>query len=291
MRVTGVFVYPIKSCRGFGVDSAEVTAKGFVGDRGFGDWAKPTAVYGDREFMLIDEHGKFVTQRQYPGLARIEVKVAGNELILAAEGVNLDFLRFQPNLSGREVRVEIWRDRTTAIDQGDEVAKWFQAALNVSRNFRLVRQSPDYLRPIDPQFATAENQPVSFADGYPFLLIGTASLTDLNDKLAAKYQENFSALPMNRFRPNLVVETDTAFVEDQWQVIQIGEIKFRVVKSCSRCIVTTTNQVTGERNQLKEPLLTLSSYRQFSGGIMFGQNLIPEQTGIVNVGDEVQVLE
>ncbi|MEC4893057.1 MAG: MOSC N-terminal beta barrel domain-containing protein [Oscillatoria sp. PMC 1051.18] len=276
MRVTGVFVYPIKSCRGIRVDSAEVTAKGFV---------------GDREFMIVDEQGKFVTQRKYPRLATIEVKVAENELILSADGVNLDCLRFQPSLSGREIRVEIWRDRTTAIDQGDKVAKWFQAALNVSQDFRLVRQSPRYLRPISPQFATAENQPVSFADGYPFLLIGTASLTDLNNKLAAKYEDGFQALPMNRFRPNLVVETDEAFVEDKWKVIQVGKIKFSVVKPCSRCVITTTNQVTGERNKLKEPLLTLSSYRQFSGGIMFGQNVIPEQIGIVNLGDEVQVLQ
>ncbi|NET90076.1 MAG: MOSC domain-containing protein [Kamptonema sp. SIO1D9] len=281
MRVTGVFVYPIKSCRGIRVDWAEVTAKGFVGDWGL----------GDREFMLIDEKGKFVTQRQYPSLATIEVKVAGNELILSADGVNLDFLTFQPSLSGREIRVEIWRDRTTAIDQGDEVAKWFQAALNVSQDFRLVRQSPRYLRPINPQFATAENQPVSFADGYPFLLIGTASLADLNNKLAAKYQDDFQPLPMNRFRPNLVVETDEAFVEDKWKVMQINDIKFSIVKPCSRCVITTTDQVTGERNKLKEPLLTLSSYRQFSGGIMFGQNVIPEQIGTVNLGDEVQVLQ
>lgn len=286
MRVTGVFVYPIKSCRGIRVDSAEVTAKGFVGD-----WAKPSAVYGDREFMIVDENGKFVTQRQYPSLATIEVKVAVNELILSSEAANLDFLRFQPSLSGREIEVEIWRDRTTAIDQGDEVAKWFQAALNVSQDFRLVRQSPRYLRPINPQFATAENQSVSFADGYPFLLIGTASLNDLNNKLAAKYEDDFQPLPMNRFRPNLVVETDEAFVEDKWKVMQINDIKFSVVKPCSRCVITTTDQVTGERNKLKEPLLTLSSYRQFSGGIMFGQNVIPEQTGIVNVGDKVQVLQ
>lgn len=272
MIVQNLFIYPIKSCGGIEVNQVSVEAKGF---------------YGDREFMLVDYQGKFITQRQAPKLAIVEARFQNNLLELRAE--NTKAISFEPTFNGRDIEVEIWRDRTVGIDQGDEVAHWFQSALGLN-GCRLVRQSPKYIRTIDPFYAESEDKPVSFADGYPCLLVGTASLMQLNEKLIAAYGDESIAINMNRFRPNLVVETTEPFVEDNWKQLKIGGLRFANVKPCSRCIITTTDQVTGERNHLQEPLKTLVSFRHFQGGVMFGENLIPLNTGEIRVGDIIEVL-
>jgi len=277
IKVTDLFIYPIKSCQGIQVEEAEVTPKGFT-------W--------DREFMLIDKNGKFLTQRQYPNLATIKVKVSDEMIFLTNK--NLENFSFQPTLTGKEIVVEIWRDNTKAIDQGDEVAEWFQTALELKseQKCRLVRQSSKDVRPIDPQYSLTENQPVSFADGYPFLLTAEASLRELNERIKENSVEENETIPMNRFRPNIVVSTSEPFMEGKWKLIQIGTVKFALVKPCSRCIVTTTNQITGLRNKGGEPLKTLSTFRQFGKqGIMFGENMISLNAGVVRMGDEIQIIQ
>ncbi|MGK7874232.1 MAG: MOSC domain-containing protein [Xenococcaceae cyanobacterium] len=279
MIVSEIFIYPIKSCQGIKLELAEVTPKGFA-------W--------DREFMLVDRKGKFLTQRQYPNLARIQVQISGDIISLSAGDTNLKPLIFKSTLTGLEIEVDIWRDQTIAIDQGDEVAEWFQRALqlNLEQKCRLVRQSPKYIRPIDKKYAVREDEPVSFADGYPFLITSTASLVELNRRIREFHKDNNQEVPMNRFRPNIVVNTSEPFIEGEWKLISIGGVKFAVVKPCSRCIITTTDQFTGKRNNLREPLRTLSTFRQFSNrDIMFGENMIPRTTGVVRVGDKVQILE
>jgi uncharacterized protein YcbX len=136
------------------------------------------------------------------------------------------------------------------------------------------------LRPIKSRYQV-NNEQVSFADGFPFLLISDASLADLNQRLE-------QPVPMNRFRPNLVVSGCEAFAEDGWQSIRIGSIGFRVVKPCDRCVITTVDQTQGIRG--KEPLLTLAQYRRWDGKIWFGQNLIHEQLGMLKVGDSVEII-
>ena len=277
MIVSELYVYPIKSCQGIKLKQAEVTSKGFL-------W--------DRELMVVTRRGKFLTQRQFPQLAKAQITLDGDRISLSTEDNSLEILTFTPSLEGAEIAVEIWRDNTVAIDQGDEVAAWFHRLLELDKNkeCRLVRQSA--IRNIRHKLSFKEENPVSFADGYPFLLTATASLAELNRRLVETYEEAAPTIPMNHFRPNIVVETATAFEEDNWKVIQLGDIKFAVVKPCSRCIITTIDQKKGTKNPLKEPLRTLGSFRQFGDqGVMFGENMVPYSEGILKVGDKLEILE
>lgn len=277
MKIIGIFIHPIKSCQRIALNEAEVTPKGFL---------------GDRELMLVDQNHKFMTQRQYPQMAKIQVKQEDKKLILSIDTDRITPFILNQKLIGNSLDVKIWRDQTLAIDQGDEVAQWFQSALQLppDQTCRLVRQSPNYPRRVNPKYAVQQTDQVSFADGYPFLLTNTASLAELNQRIESNYYQNSQKIPMIRFRPNLVIETHQPFIEDTWKAVQIGDIKFAVVKPCDRCNITTTDQLTGERNQFKEPLKTLSTFRQQPGGIMFGQNLIPQNTGYIRIYDEVKIL-
>ena len=278
MIVSELSIYPFKSCQGIKLKRAEVTPKGFV---------------GDREFMLVTQKGKFLTQRQFPQLARVRVQISDERVSLSTVDSQIKQLTFQPTLTGTEIEVEIWGDRTLAIDQGDEVAEWFQAFLELDnqKKCRLVRQSPQYIRPINRKYTTLTQSSVSFADSYPYLLTATASLKELNHRIREMETQNSHPVSMDRFRPNIVVETQQSFVEGNWKSIQIGEVKFILVKPCSRCIITTTNQETGKTNQSREPLRTLGTFRQFGAqGVLFGEYMIPQNTGVIQVGDTVKVL-
>ncbi|MEM8640603.1 MAG: MOSC N-terminal beta barrel domain-containing protein [Cyanobacteria bacterium P01_G01_bin.54] len=273
LAVAELWVYPIKGCRGVSLEQAELT---------------PTGLQYDRQWMIVNETGKFITQRELPQLAQIAVTWDTQALTLAVEDalapcvVPLDY-------AGDEQAVQVWRSHTTAIDQGDAAAAWLSQCLG--RSVRLVRQSPHYIRPINPEYAGADNVPVSFADGYPVLVTNTASLADLNERLAQKYGDRTHNIPMNRFRPNLVVASDAPFAEDDWSALQIGAVELALVKACDRCIVTTTDQQRGTRSPDQEPLKTLATFRTRRGqGILFGENGIPKQLGWVQVGDGVRAI-
>ena len=276
MLITKIFIYPVKSCQGISLEEAEVTSKG---------------LFLDREFMIVNNSGKFITQRQFSNLATIEIKIdQDNNLILSQNQSNTNSFTLIPKTEGNKISVEIWRDQTIAIDQGDEVANWLKSALKIDDNIRLVKQSSQYIRAIDPQYSLSDNAPVSFADGYPLLLTNTASLNQINNKIKEQYQNNNNVALMEQFRPNVVVETQQPFAEDYWRNIDIGNLKFCNVKPCTRCIITTTNQSTGIRNSLQEPLKTLSKFRNFKNiGILFGVNLIPQTLGKIKVGDELKI--
>lgn len=274
MIVSELNIYPIKSCRGISKDQAEISQKGFL-------W--------DREFMLVNPAGKFFTQRQYPQLATVKVEIQDNQITLSSLDQSLESITFSPTLIGKEIKVEIWRDRTVAIVQEERVSQWFTTFLNTP--CYLVRQSPDYVRPIDENYAQSHNLPVSFADGFPFLITNTASLTELNRRLKETYNNEAQTIPMNRFRPNIVIQTEEPFIETKWKIIRIGEIQFSLVKPCTRCIITTTDQITGYRNSLQEPLKTLGTFRKSTQGIMFGENMIPLNLGVIRVGDAIEILE
>ncbi|NJK99347.1 MAG: MOSC domain-containing protein [Spirulinaceae cyanobacterium SM2_1_0] len=276
MQVVELAIYPIKSCRGILLAEAAIA---------------PTGFERDREFIITDAEGQFLTQRQLPQLAQIEVRCSGEDLILAAPAVSLKPLTLTPTLTGLEHPVQIFRDRTTAIDQGDAAAQWLQQALQLDTPVRLLRQTPKYVRPIDPHYATQPQQPVSFADGYPFLITNTASLADLNHRLQATYPQETLAVPMNRFRPNIAIASDIPFAEDEWQAVRIGEIIFDTVKPCERCVIPTTDQRSGQRSPLGEPLKTLASFRKVpQRGVLFGVNAIARCTGVIHVGDPVEVI-
>lgn len=271
MRLDDLLFYPIKSCRGTSLDRARVGPRGIEGDRGW---------------MVVTPEGRFLTQRVHPRLALIEPGLGEAELEVRAPGMAV--LRLERWREGPTLDVDIWRDRCHAVDQGDDAAEWFSSFLGT--RVRFVRQSENADRPVDPDFARTPSDQVSLADGFPFLLIGEASLADLNARLA-------ETLPMDRFRPNLVVAGGAPFAEDAWRVIRIGDLVFDVVKPCARCVVTTVDQDTGEKG--KEPLRTLAEFRRdipgappgSSGNVYFGQNLIHRGRGTLTAGTEVEVLE
>ena len=279
MVVSQLCVYPLKSCQGIELQQVQVNLQGFE---------------RDREMMLVSGSGKFLTQRQFPQLAKVKVEIAPETITLKVADGTIAPLVFEPNLNGREMEVEIWRDRTQAIDQGDEVAQWFHRLLNLETDkvCRLVRQSADTTRLLEQKYQGERDISLGFTDNYPVMLTATSSLRELNDRIVEIHQQQKQAIPMNRFRPNIVLNTIEPFIEDTWSIIQIGEIKFTVVKPCSRCIITTVDQHQGSKNTLKEPLNTLGTFRQLSEqGVMFGENMIPQNEGVIRVGDRLKVLE
>ncbi|WP_319421789.1 MOSC domain-containing protein [Pleurocapsa sp. FMAR1] len=279
MIVSQLCIYPLKSCQGIELQQTQVKIKGFL---------------LDREMMLVSGSGKFITQRQFPQLAKVIVKLDENQITLRLSDETLPPLVFTPTLTGSAIEVEIWRDRILAIDQGNEVAQWFHQLLNLElgKVCRLVRQSSQHTRLLDKKYSSDLDNPISFTDNYPLMLTATASLVELNQRIMEIHQQQKEAIPMDRFRPNIVIETMEPFIEDTWSVIQIGEIKFTVAKPCSRCIMTTIDQTSGDKNKLKEPLNTLGTFRQLSEqGVMFGVNMIPQNEGIIQVGDRLRVLE
>jgi uncharacterized protein len=259
LRLSELHIYPIKSARGISLSSARVDIRGLE---------------HDRRWMLVDEQGRFLTQRSIPRMALIRVELSSSHLSVKAEGMNELRLSLRPD-SGDSLHVCVWNDSFDAIDAGNDAASWFTKMLAFP--CRLVFMPDMSERFVNPKYVP-QNTLVSFADGFPFLLISQASLNNLNSRLA-------EPVPMNRFRPNLVIEGCTAYEEDSWASITIGSVRFRVVKPCWRCTVPTVNQETGIR--APEPILTLSSYRTREGKVCFGQNLTRETQGVLTVGDEV----
>jgi len=259
MHISGLFIYPIKSCRGIALDFAEVHDIGLE---------------HDRRFMVVDAANRFLTQRDCPAMARISVSQTATGWALSR--IDMPTIRWDPVQYGAETDVRIWNDTVTVVDQGDAVATWFTAALG--RPCRLVGFAPAIRRRVDPTFAIDADDAVSFADGYPSLLITEASLVDLNSR-------SKEPVPMDRFRPNIVVSGATAWEEDHWGTIRVGTVHMVAVKHCARCVITTTDQKTGDRHV--EPLHTLAVSRQIGHGLIFGQNLIHQSRGVIRIGDTV----
>ena len=279
MIVSELSIYPLKSGRGIKCQQVRVETRGFV---------------GDRDLMLVSGTGKFITQRQFPQLAKVQVEIIGSDFTFKVDDRSIPDLAFTSIATGRRIKVEIWRDRIFAIDQGDRVADWFHQLLNLPSDkvCRLVRQSAESLRFLPKKYSQDGARPLSFADNSPVMLTATASLDELNQRIVEIHQQSSQAISMDRFRPNVVVSTIEPFTEDIWESIQIGEVQFKVAKPCSRCIITTIDQQLGEKTQLKEPLNTLGTFRQFSEqGVMFGVNIIPQNEGTIDRGDRLQVLK
>jgi len=265
VKITEINIYPIKSTRRIALTESEVLPRGLP---------------HDRRWMLIDDEGKFITARQHPTLAVVETHFAGNTLQVSVADRQPLQLPLQPP-ANQTIPVTIWRDQCDAVLAGEQADAWFSEYLGIP--CRLVQMTDDLVRGVDPQFGQPGDE-VSFADGFPLLLLSQASLKDLNSRLD-------EALSMRRFRPNLVVDGEQPYAEDNWQRLRVGEVEFAGVKNCSRCVFTTIDPDTGIKHPGKEPLRTLSSYRRKpEGGVYFGQNLIPRSGGVIRVGDVVEVL-
>ncbi len=256
-----LYIYPIKSARGIRVDAATIT------DRGFSN---------DRRFMVVDPAGEFFTQRAHPQLSQVVVRIERDELVMEAPSAGSLSVPLRPR-SGEHRRVRVWDDHCDAIALGEPSRRFFERVLGTPAE--LVYMPDEVIRPVERGYAP-EGTPVSFADGYPFLLIGQASLDDLNTRLAAP-------VPMNRFRPNLVVEGSAPFAEDSWASFSIGDVVFQPVKLCARCTMVTIDQATGTPG--KEPLATLARYRTQDHKVMFGQNLLHRGSGEIRVGDALSL--
>jgi hypothetical protein len=255
-------VYPVKGCGGIPLEIATLGQRGVPGDRGW---------------MVVDEAGRFISQRTDPRLARIRTRLEPERLVLEAPGLSPLAL---PRVSlGPRVQVTVWDDSGAAVDAGDAAAAWL--GIHLGRPARLVRMDGAFDRRPNPTLAP--EGALSFADAFPVLVISRASLDDLSARLTAPIR-------MNRFRPNLVLDGCGPFEEDRWRRIRMGDAILRLVKPCTRCVATTVEQETAEGGH--EPLRTLATFRRWAGGgVIFGQNAVVEVAGAVRVGAVVEVLE
>lgn len=260
LTLSELVVYPIKSAGGIPADRWEVDSFG---------------LRHDRRWMVVDGRGRLVTQRTHPRLALARPAVAADRLRVTAPGLPPLDLALDPVAAVTTTAV-VWDDACESLWLGEAPARWFSQL--VGAPVSLVYMPDSTVRPADPAFAPAGTR-VSFADGFPFLLLSEESLADLNGRLAAP-------VPMNRFRPNLVIRGGMPFEEDRLGAFAVGDLAFRAVKPCDRCVLTTTDQETAERGV--EPLRTLARYRTRDGQVYFGQNVVHAGTGRLEVGSSLR---
>lgn len=273
MRIHSLHIYPVKSLRGCDVVSVEMDGLGFT---------------GDRRFLVVDENGEFLTQRTIPVMATVSTALSAESLTLAADGRGSISVSRISDPHAPLCPVKVWRDSgLLAEDCGNEVAAWLRGVLGL--RCRLVRIGGRFHRPV-PKEAARTDDLVSFADAAPLLVTSTASLDELNRRIIAKGGE---PVPMNRFRPNLVLEScGEPFAEEAWPALHIGALRLRTAGPSVRCIMTTTDQYSGARGS--EPLRTLAAFRRVAGGnaVCFGVNFIQEsKCGRLCVGDAVEVAD
>ncbi len=260
IHITNLHIYPLKSGAGIAVDQFDL-------DR-FGP-------ENDRRWMVVDTDNALLTQRELVALRLVTATPSANQLTLGAPG--FDDLTIARDDQAPRRTVQVWNDSVEAVDSGDRAAEWLSEFLGQAvrlaymPSWAIRRTSPDY----DPIGAN-----VGFADGYPILVVGQASLGDLNQRLD-------TPLPMNRFRPNVVVTGTSPYEEDRWLRFTSNGVSFDAVKPCARCAITTTDQVTGERAQ--EPLRTLATFRKLGSGVMFGMNVVHRGPGTLRVGDGLTI--
>jgi uncharacterized protein len=248
--ISSLWTYPVKSCQGLELTSARVEQQGI-------QW--------DRNWMVVTSRGAFVSQRTHPQLTRVSIALDEAALTMSAAGMP-DLEVVLGKLPSERIRVDIWDHGCLALDEGEHAASWVSELLD--DDYRLVRFDPAHRRESSREWTGQDTGLNRFSDGFPILLVGEKSLTDLNERLP-------NPVPMNRFRPNIVIEGLEPYDEDHLETLSVGAVTFRVVKPCTRCEITTTDQRTGAR--AAEPLQTLATYRanaRLQGGITFGQNAI-----------------
>ncbi len=263
MTLSEIWVYPVKSLGGIRLTKALTEEKG---------------LQYDRRWMIIDDENVFITQRVYQKMALIDVALLENglKIFLRSDPADAVTVPYKP-VTALPVTVKVWDDAADALTVSDEADQWLSRQLGL--NLRLVMMPESTERKADPRYAQHDEN-VSFADGFPYLVISQASLDDLNSRLA-------EPITMRRFRPNLVISGTEPFAEDQWKHISIGNLHFEVVKPCARCVLTTINPETAEKGP--EPLKTLASYRRAGHKILFGQNVTARDFGELKEGDPLVV--
>ena len=267
LQLSEIYIYPVKSLGGIRLEEAEIT------DRG---------LQYDRRWMLIDENNRFISQREYSRLALFEVVIQDSDLVVTdrKSGKILRVAHTSIHLNIFPINVTVWDDEVVAVEVSQIANDFFTQALGMST--RLVYMPEESHRKTDANYSLHGDEITSFSDGYPILIIGQSSLDDLNNRLA-------EPITINRFRPNFVFTGGNEFEEEEWHEFKVGGIRFFGVKPCARCIMTTIDPQTGEKEG-KEPLLTLNRYRKAGNKILFGQNVLISQVGKVSVGDIIEVI-
>ena len=267
LLLSEIWIYPVKSLGGIKRQHAKVTDRGLE---------------YDRRWLLVDDNGLFLSQREHPELALFQPEIVDNFLkITHRKKQEMIKIPLHQSFSDSDatINVTVWEDMIQAYEVRPDVSDWFSQILGFS--VRLVYMPDESHRKVEAKYALTEDDINSFSDGYPFLIIGQSSLDDLNSRLK-------EALPMNRFRPNFVFTGGEAYEEESWKEFTIGELTFFGVKPCARCVMTTVDQENGVKSG-KDPLLTLSKYRAVGNNVLFGQNLIGPKEGSVRVGDVITV--
>lgn len=253
-------IYPVKSCAGIKLQSADTS---------------PFGLKYDRRWMLVDANGEMITQRQHPRMCLIQPTLDNGQLSLNATGMD----QLQVTQGTVEIAVSVWEDQCNAVDCGDQAAEWLSEFMGLPT--RLVYFPEDEIRQVDLSYAQPGDI-TAFSDGFPYLLISQASLDALNSRLQAPVE-------MRRFRPNLVVEGCEAFAEDQWQSLRIGNVTFRRVKPCGRCVIPSIDPLTAEKNP--EVVRTLAGFRKTGKRVLFGQNLTASGQGTLHAGMTVSLID
>lgn len=263
LKISQLFIYPVKSLGGMEVSSATLTDRGFE---------------NDRRWMLVDTNNQFITQREYPQLAMLQVSLEQNGLLVRHK-INDSQIQIPfDTTTGETTNAVIWEDTCNVLLVNPVLDQWFSDILGIE--CRLVYMPDNSVRKVDEKFAT-RGEITSFSDGYPLLIISQASLDDLNSRLE-------TPVPINRFRPNMVFTGGQPFEEDQLEHFRVNGIDFFGIKPCARCSITTINQENG--SQAKEPLKTLAAYRMKNNKVYFGQNLLFQGKGTIQVGAEIMKL-
>jgi uncharacterized protein YcbX len=254
--VSALSIYPIKSLSGIDLETAIVEERGLA---------------RDRRWMLVEEDGKFITQREDLGLLHFKVRLRPDGLMVES---NIGSCHVPEKPSGRPMNVRVWNSELEATIVSDEIDDWFTEARG--RRCHLVAMPPNGTRHVNEAYGGG---PVSFADAMPILVLSESSLADLNARLE-------QPVPINRFRANLILRDTDPYTEDSWKEIQIGNLRLRSTKRCGRCLVTCTDQETGVR--LTEPLKTLATYRLYNQNACMGMYYVPESPGEIRIGDNVR---
>ncbi|MDT0498755.1 MOSC domain-containing protein [Algiphilus sp. W345] len=263
--LSGLYIYPVKSCAAVSVQQVGVEPRGLA---------------GDRRWMIVDATGHFITGREQPRLTLIHAHRVESGLTLSAPG-QPEIVVARPDSAAARAPVVVWHSEVQALPAAPEASEWISRFLG--RPARLAYQDAAAQRLIGSSRVHPDDE-VSFADAYPMLLISEASLAGLNHRIGRE-------LSMLRFRPNLVVSGTSAHAEDEWKRVRIGAVEFDVVKPCARCKFTTIDPETAERDPRGEPLRTLATYRRVGSEVMFGQNLVARSGGGLRIGDTVEVIE
>ncbi|PHN07538.1 MOSC domain-containing protein [Flavilitoribacter nigricans] len=271
LQLSQIYIYPVKSLRGLSLSETKLTNRG-------PEW--------DRRWMLVTPDGQFLSQRELGVMARLQPTINGHQIRVTDLRGGREDLQFpvQPPAKSHRQKVTVWQDECEALRVSPEADRWFSEALGTPCH--LVYMPDDSYRPLDPRYAKGD-ETVSFADGYPYLILGEASMQDLNNRLS-------EPIDVLRFRPNLVFSGGTPFVEDNWKNFSIGSALFRGTKPCARCQIPTIDLHTGQAS--REPTRTLATFRRQDRKILFGLNACweldqPEHESMIRIGDPIKLHE